>query len=126
MEVIRQEGLTGEELRSLRTGWRFGAEDFVERLSELMEVKTDEGHGSKERKELDEEKAGRIVREELRKRRLKEESLRKLSKGAFEKLEIARRIRRETVMTHQWIAARLHMGEWKSMANKLSKTRAVL
>jgi len=126
MEVIRQEGLTGEELRSLRTGWRFGAEDFVERLSELMEVKTDEGHGSKERKELDEEKAGRIVREELRKRRLKEESLRKLSKGAFEKLEIARRIRRETVMTHKWIAARLHMGEWKSMANKLSKTRAVL
>ena len=57
------------------------------------------------------------------KRRLKEESLRKLSKGAPEKLEIARRIRQETVMTHKWIAARLHMGEWKSMANKLSKTR---
>jgi hypothetical protein len=46
-----------------------------ERLSELMGVKTDEGHGTPERRELDEEKAGRIVREELRKHDLKEKSL---------------------------------------------------
>ena len=123
MEVARREGLAGEELKSLRTGWRFGAPDFVERLGEWMEVKTDEGHGSQERAELDEQRALRILREELRKRGLKEQSLKKLRKGAPEKVEIALRIRQETVMTHKWIAARLHMGQWKSMANKLSKTR---
>ena len=55
----------------------------------------------------EEEKAQRVVAEELRRRRWKEASLGQRAKGDPEKVKIAMRLRKETLMTVAWIAERL-------------------
>jgi hypothetical protein len=44
-------------------------------------------------------------------------------KGDKNKVEVARRLRRETTMTLQWIAERLAMGRWGSVFNLLAADR---
>ena len=55
-----------------------------------------------------------MVAEELRRRRWKEAALGQIAKGDPEKVKIAMRLRKETLMTVAWIAHRLQMG---SVAN---------
>jgi len=121
MESLRGEGMPAQTMKGLREGWRFGAEDFLERLIERVELKPGESHGRKERLESGEQKAERIVREELRQLQWRESDLTKETKGAPEKVAIARRIREETTMSLKWIASRLRMGTWKHVANKLGQ-----
>ena len=64
-------------------------------------------HYGEERQESQEEKAQRVVAEELRRRRWKEASLGQRAKGDPEKVKIAMRLRKETLMTVAWIAERL-------------------
>lgn len=64
----------------------------------------------KEIRESSEEKAGRLVRQELKRIGWKEADLEKARKGAPKKVKIALRLRQETTMTLAWIARRLHMG----------------
>jgi hypothetical protein len=40
-------------------------------------------------------------------------------KGDAQKLQMARRLRKETTMTWNWIADQLHMGVGASVANRL-------
>ena len=50
------------------------------------------------------------MREELKRRRWREEELGRRAKGDDGKVALAWRLRRETVMTVRWIAERLRMG----------------
>jgi len=121
MESSRRGAMNLEALEKLRTGWRLGAPDFLERLVERHEPITGEGHRGEERRETDEVRAERIVREELKRLGLKESDLPKRAKGASEKVAIARKLRRETTTTQKWIANRLQMGGWKNVANLLGQ-----
>jgi hypothetical protein len=67
-----------------------------------------------DRRESQVEKAERVVREELQRRRWTETTLEARQKGDAEKLKIAVRLRQETWVTVAWIAERLKIG---NMAN---------
>ena len=113
--------MPADAMEGLREGLRFGGEDFLEQLIERVELKLGEGHGRKERLETGEQKAERIVCEELERLKWRESDISKESKGRPQKVEIARRIREETTMSLKWIAIRLKMGGWKHVANKLDQ-----
>ena len=103
----------------VRRGWFLGGAVLKERLLERMDGAMGTHHGGGERLETEEQKAQRLVLEELRKRRWTEEDLQKRRKTDAAKVKIAARLRRETVMTLEWIAARLRMGCRHTVANCL-------
>lgn len=103
----------------MRRGWKLGAEDFLGHLLDRLEGKFAENHLARERTETEEEKAEWIVMQELKERGKREEDLSLLRKGAAMKVEIAQRLRKETTMSLKWIAARLQMGTWTHLSNRL-------
>src|SRR4051812_19679494 len=74
-------------------------------------------HPQVERAELDEQKARRILSEELLKLRWDAKVLEERRKGAVEKVRTGRRLRMETTMTLRWIATELRMGTWTNATN---------
>ena len=66
--------------------------------------------GGSERHESAEVKATRLVAEELKRRGWDSGELERRRNGDEEKIELAQRLRRETTMTWDWIAAQLRMG----------------
>jgi hypothetical protein len=98
----REEGHAEEELwKGIRRGWKFGAEDFVERLVGM-------GHGgagnaaihlSEALEETMEEKARGIVREFLKTRGMELDEFRRLRKGHPDKIALAAELRKSTTMT---------------------------
>jgi REP element-mobilizing transposase RayT len=105
--------------RTVRRGWFFGGTPLKEELLERMGGEMGEHHGGEERLETDEQKAQRLVLEELRRRRWTEGDLEKRRKTDATKVKIAARLRGETVMTLDWIAERLRMGCRHTLANCL-------
>jgi hypothetical protein len=103
----------------LRRGWCFGEESFREELLAQAQAKIGPNHHGGQRREAAEEKAKRIVREELRRLGWKPADLERHRKGDLEKVRIARRLRSETTMSLKWIAACLVMGTWTYLANRL-------
>jgi len=69
------------------------------------------------------DKAGRIIRDELKRLGWKESELARRAKGDAAKLALAVLLRRETTLTIREIAGRLRMGSWKSLNNKLYQRR---
>ena len=69
-------------------------------------------HYGSERQERDQEKANRLVDEELRRLVWTEKELGQRPEGDKPKVETARMLRQKTTMTLKWIAQRLHMGSW--------------
>lgn len=112
----------GADYKSLRRGWCLGDKVFRQELLAQMAEKVGPNHYGAERQESGEEKAERIVAEELKKRRWTETSLRSRRKGDAEKVTIAVRLRQETIMTLKWIAQRLQMGSWTHVSNRLLET----
>jgi len=86
---------------------------------ELISGRMGEHHGGEEKRETDEQKAERIVAMELRKRRWTEQELETRRKTDAAKVKIALRLRKETVMTLDWIARRLRMGCRHTVAHGL-------
>jgi hypothetical protein len=68
-------------------------------------------------------KAERTIADELKRRRWSRLQLEERAKSEPEKLSLAARLLRETTLTLPWIAARLHMGTWKSLNAKLHRWR---
>ena len=64
-----------------------------------------------------------MVTGELKRLRWTTAALAQRRKGDLQKLKIARRLRRETTMTLNWIAERLDMGTAGSLANLLRNTK---
>jgi len=65
-------------------------------------------------------RAHRIIEEELTERGLGYQDLAHIPKGGAIKIQIARKLRRSTTLTLKDIAALLHAGAWRSLANALS------
>jgi hypothetical protein len=98
------------EFHSLRRGWCFGDEPFRQGLLAQVEGGAGRFHYGAEIQEASEAKAARIIDQELRRAVWSETDLILCKKGDPAKVRIARRLRAETTMTLQWIAARLRMG----------------
>ncbi len=111
------------EWKTVRRGWFLGGVELKERLLEQMGRMVGKHHGGEERQEMEEQKAERIVAEELGKRHWTELELGQRSKTDARKVEIAQRLRRETVMTLEWIARRVQMGCRHTLANRLKVQR---
>ena len=88
-----------------------------------MEGKLGDHHSGELKRESAAAKAERIIAAELKRRHWTEGELEQRAKSAPEKLALAARLRRETTLTLPWIAARLHMGTWKSFNAKLHRWR---
>jgi len=99
-----------EEFQSVRRGWCFGDEGFRQKLLSQVEDGAGPNHYGAEIQEASEEKATRIINEELRRAVWTEADLELRKKGDPAKIRMARRLRAETTVTLQWVAARLRMG----------------
>ena len=119
MEQRRREGKP-EEWKGVRGGWCLGDKGFRKELLGQMSERVGESHYGAERQESGEEKAERIVWQEMKRRRWTESDIRERRKGDAEKVKIALRLRRESIMTLKWIAQRLQMGSWTNVANCLA------
>ena len=84
-----------------------------------MREDTGPQHGGEERRESEAAWAEQKVRSELKRLGWAAEELAQRRKGDLQKLAIAQQLRRETTMTLNWIADRLHMGAAGSLANLL-------
>jgi hypothetical protein len=111
-----------DDYKALRRGWCLGDNAFRKELLGQMAQGVGSSHDGAERQESGEEKAERIVTEELKQRRWTEATLRLRRKGDSEKVKIAARLRQETIMTLKWIARRLQMGSWTHVSNCLAGT----
>jgi putative transposase len=100
----------GLAYKSIRRGWFFGEAALKKELLGQMSERMGPEHYGQERQESQVEKAERVVSEELRRRRWTEKTLEERRKGDGEKLKIAVRLRKETLVTVAWIAQRLRMG----------------
>lgn len=108
-----------DQWKAVRRGWFFGGTRLKEQLLEAMGAEMGEHHGGEERQETDEQQAQRLVLEELRGRGWTEEDLERRRKTDATKVQMAARLRRETVMTLDWVAERLRMGCRHTVANCL-------
>jgi putative transposase len=115
----RRRQVDPEAWKVVRRGWCLGDRAFRKEL--LAQVSTRRGahHYGAELQEGEEEKADRLVREELARLRWKEKELGEKPKTDRQKARIARRLREETTMTLAWIAQRLHMGSVNTLKNTL-------
>ena len=111
------------EWKSVRKGWFLGAAGLKEQLLKQMGTELGRHHGGPEKRETDAQKAERIVGSELRKRHWTEQDLKERRKTDATKVKLALRLRRETVMTLDWIAQRLHMGCRDTLANCLKEAK---
>jgi hypothetical protein len=100
-----------------------GDEEFRRELLAQMEPKLGRHHSGPERQETATSRAERILAEELKRRGWTAEQLAQRRKGDGEKVKIARRLRTETTMTLDWIAAQLNMGASGYAAHCLRQSR---
>lgn len=112
----------GDELKGIRRGWCLGGETFRKELLEQAHARAGENHHAQTRRETAEEKARRILREELDKLGWTARDLAARPKGDVRKVRLARRLRMETSVTWKWISAQLHMGTWTHAASLKIKT----
>ncbi len=80
-------------------------------------------HYGQERHETAAERAEQIIRQELEHRGWAESELAKRAKGDLIKVEMAGRLRTETMVTVKWIAERLQMGTAGYVNNRLYRWR---
>jgi len=113
MEARRLEEADEEALKPLRRGWCLGSEEFRQKMLGLMDGKLGDHHSGELRRETAEQKANRIICEELLSRGWKESDLTARSRSDRGKLAIAARLRGETTLPIKWIAARVHIGTAK-------------
>ena len=117
-KIFKQMDSTKDGCRFFNTKTRI-REEFTAVLSRISPAWATRFHYGAERQESGEEKAGRIVGEELKRRRWTETSLAGRRKSDPEKVKIALRLRRESIMTLKWIAERLWMGTWMHLNHLL-------
>lgn len=113
----------GTKWKEIRHGWYLGSDAFKKELLAQMEGRMGPEHYGVERRESQEEKAERVLQEELGRRKWREEVLAGRRKGDPEKIKIAQRLRTETLVSAAWIARRLQMGSVSYVNNRLYLAR---
>ena len=115
-------------------GWCVGSETFRQELLEQMGRRAGPEHDGPELRESAEQKANRIIAEDLKSLGWEDAGLAERPKGDPGKVRIAARLRRDTTMTLAWIAARLCMGTkthlvhllyWHGRGGKAASSRKV-
>ncbi len=121
MEARRKAEATGD-LSEMPRGWCLGSEEFRQEL--LLQMTTAQGSkfAGPEWKETGEKKAERILSQEMQRRGWTTAELEQRRKADPEKLQIARRLRAETVVTFKWIAEHLRMGAPGYVSNSPRRT----
>lgn len=119
MEARRRAEENPETWAPLRRGWCFGEEAFRKELRAQVSERRGAHHYGAELQEGEEEKAERLVREELARQPWTESDLAEKPKTDRLKARLALRLRRETTMTLAWIARRLKMGSVNTLKNTL-------
>ena len=119
MEARRAQETDGAEWAPVRRGWCLGGPEFRQQLLARMEGRLGAHHAGGLRQEAAEVKAERMVAEELAPLGWTEADLARRHQGDPGKLALAARLRRETTLPLNWIAARLHLGTWKSAKSRL-------
>jgi len=109
----------GDEFKPIRRGWFFGEDALKQEVLAQVAAKQGAWHYGEACQESAAAKAERIVAEELAKREWAEVSLAGRRKGDPGKLAVAERLRKETTVTLEWIAARLQMGTRTHLAHLL-------
>ena len=112
-----------EQWKEVRRGWCLGDKAFRKELLAQIAERAGESHYGDELRESAEEKAERIICQELKRLGWREEDLARSRKGEPRKVRIARRLREETTATLKWIASRLKMGTWTHVTNRLYQVR---
>lgn len=107
-----------EDYDQIRRGWCLGSEGFRDRCRSLLAESLGDEHYGAERQESQETHANHLIKTHLKRLKLKERDLADRAKGDEVKVELAVLLRRETVMSFSWIAARLGMGS-RSYAQNL-------
>jgi putative transposase len=118
-EKRRAEELAADD-EPLRGDWLLGSEEFRQELLASVVGPVGPNHYGAERQETGEQKAERIVSEELKRLGWSEQELGGRAKGHPGKVLMARRLRRETTLSLKWIAVRLQMGTWTYVSNLLN------
>ena len=121
MESRRKEEKSGE-YRAIRKGWFLGDAALREELLAAASERVGANHYGSDRRETGEAKARRLIAATLAQIGWKVSDLKKERKGAPEKVELARRLRKETTMSLKWIAKELEMGSWTYVSNLLIGT----
>jgi putative transposase len=111
----------GTDYQAIRRRWYLGDEQFRQELLEAIETLATESHHAQPRQETTEEKARRILNEELDQLDWTSAELGRYAKGDSRKVQIARRLRTETAVTLKWIAKELQMGTWTYVSNLLAQ-----
>lgn len=109
VEIRRQAELEGK-FKAVRRGWCLGSEEFRRELLAQVSEKRGLWPFGPELQESAQEKAERMVREELQRMGLREEQLEIRPKGDPFKVALALKLRVETLVSVAWIANRLRMG----------------
>jgi REP element-mobilizing transposase RayT len=107
----------GQAYPGLKRGWCLGSEEFRQELLEQMHGRIGANHFGPERKESAEESGRRILAQKLSELGLTLVQLEALPANATVKVELARRLRRETTLSLKWIAEQLGVGSWKYLSN---------
>jgi len=89
------------------------------RLLELLEGKLGESHSGELHREIAEQRANRIIAEELARRGWQESELVTRRRSDPGKLAMAARLRNETTLPIKWIAARVQVGTAKGAKSVL-------
>ena len=119
MEERRRSEEDDEALAASRRGWCLGPESFRQELLARLDNRAGGIPFGEVRQEHGENRAERIIAEELAKLGWKEEDLLRMRKSDPCKLAMAARLRRETTMPLNWITPRIHLGTFKSANAKV-------
>ena len=109
----------GADYGGVRQGWCLGSDEFRQELLAAEADRVGANHYGSERFETGQEKARRVIAQELKRLGWKQEELRARRKGDPEKVRLARRLRAETTMTLAWVAQHLEMGTWGYVSHLL-------
>jgi hypothetical protein len=111
----------GGEWKEIRRGWMAGSEEFRKELLARMHDRAGLSHYGAELQESDDEKARRIIAEEIRTLKFPKANFSESSKSDPRKVRIARRLRSETTVSLRWIADHLEMGRVPYLAKLIKK-----
>lgn len=111
MELGRQAEEEPEQLAPLRRGWCLGSAEFREAMLARAGEEAASNHEDSQLRQASAEARGRkILAEELKRRRWPERELKERRKSAPEKLAIAARMRKETILPMRTIAQLVGLG----------------
>ena len=114
-----------ESLGKIRRGWRFGEDDFLERMGKLEKGTTKkENYFGREYGEAMEVKGRRIIAEELNAQGVVPSALGRMNRTCAIKGTIAKKLLSETTLALKWIAKELSAGTVGTLANTIRKLNA--